>query len=381
MQKDLEKPLGQEKPKPVKSGGISPSSVFSLLTLLVVMGIGVFLYLQPEPKPVVITANEKNSVQSRDTETAERPERVVEPGQPAMKELEPSGEMIEPEVVENSTPPPSAVRQDLRLAHIPDPKLIERISTGVIPKLGEDGTRAMDVYSREPETSGNFGVARAVIIVGGLGISQTTTQQAINELPGSVTLGFAPYGNSLARWMQQARKSGHELLLQVPMEPFDYPRNNPGQETLRTGLAAEENLANLHWAMSRITNYVGIMNFLGGKLLTNDEALRPVMYEIAKRGLLFVDDGSIKNTATRNIAAETLLPFAKADLYLDENRTPQAIQQKLVELGIMAKRNGLAIGVANAFPESIDVISRHVSQMEKDGVEITPLSAIAEIPK
>ena len=30
----------------------------------------------------------------------------------------------------------------------------------------------------------------------------------------------------------RAREAGHEVLLEVPMEPFDYPDNDPGPQTL-----------------------------------------------------------------------------------------------------------------------------------------------------
>lgn len=99
----------------------------------------------------------------------------------------------------------------------------------------------MDQYARP--WSGARGT-RIALIVGGLGLSQTGTQKAIRDLPGEVTLGFATAGNSLQRWMQEARRSGHELLLQLPMEPFDYPANDPGPNALRIGLGEKKTLRN-----------------------------------------------------------------------------------------------------------------------------------------
>jgi polysaccharide deacetylase 2 family uncharacterized protein YibQ len=62
----------------------------------------------------------------------------------------------------------------------------------------------------------------------------------------------APYGDQLTKLAAHARAKGHELLLQVPMEPFDYPNNDPGPRTLLTSLANEQNVNRLHWLMSRI---------------------------------------------------------------------------------------------------------------------------------
>ena len=270
-------------------------------------------------------------------------------------------------------------RQDAGLAHLPDPELSERGEDGVLPKRAADGRRPMDVYSRPPATEGNFGVARVVLIVGGMGISQTGSQQALKQLPPSVTLAFAPYGNSLLRWMQEARRKGHELLLQVPMEPFG--GDSPGEHTLSTAQDPATNLADLHWSMSRITNYVGIVNFLGGKFVTEPDAMKPVFEDIATRGLLFVDDGSIRNSVADEVAKAALLPFAKAAVQIDATRSRAAIARQLNALAEEAKRTGVAIGMANAFPESIDAIARFAAGANAAGIEITPVSAIVSDPE
>jgi hypothetical protein len=297
------------------------------------------------------------------------------PAHDGLVSVEPTGS------IRPKNPLPEMRRQEATLAHLPDPELVEQSDYGDLPKRSSDGLRPMDVYSRPPDTEGNFGVARIVLIVGGLGISQTSSQNAVRHLPSAVTLAFAPYGNSLNRWMQAARKSGHELLLQLPMEPYDYPRANPGPHTLLSEVSAQENLANMHWAMGRITNYVGVMNFLGGKLVTAPSALKPMFDELAERGLLFVDDGSVKNSRTSETAQNSILPYARANIQIDAVRTRRDIAARLDDLVKEAKRTGLAIGVANAFPDSIDMISKFAAGADKLGIEITPVSAIVSDPE
>lgn len=294
---------------------------------------------------------------------------------PGIAELKPDGAIIA------KLPTPKPVRQEIALAHLADPQLLERGAFGAIPKRGGDGRRPLDAYSREAATEGNFGVARVVLIVGGIGISQTSSQNAIRKLPGAVTLAFAPYGNSLGRWMQEARKAGHELLLQVPMQPYDWPQNNPGPNTLLAETDAEQNLANLHWTMSRITNYVGVVNYLGGKLLASGDALAPVFNELAARGLAFVDDGSMANSRSSEVAKAARLPYARADIQIDAVRTRRDIAVKLDELVKQARRTGLAIGVATAFPETIDMLAQFAAEADKLGIEITPVSAVLDDPE
>ncbi len=163
--------------------------------------------------------------------------------------------------------------QDPRLAAVPNPDLLEDSAFGPIPVIGPDGLRPVEEYARP--WSGARGT-RIAIVVGGLGLSQTGTQRAIRQLPDTVTLAFAATGNSLQRWMQEARQQGHEILLQVPFEPFDYPANDPGRGTLLVENSPGDNLDNLHQAMARITNYTGVMNYMGGRFLSDSEAFEPV---------------------------------------------------------------------------------------------------------
>lgn len=394
---DLDRPLGKKQPgsePSPKQFPYGPLATGSLLVAVIALGAALWVtvaYLGNADRQIVkaeiedlsgkiVTANEADGEAETpmavpNTSGSQNRGTYDDTGN-GMQALAPDGSIAVPK-----PRPPKTVPQQIGEAHLPDPDLIEKGATGGIPKRSADGRRPMDVYAREPDTTGNFGVARVVLIVGGMGISQTNSQMAIQKLPPAVTLAFAPYGNSLLRWMQAARKSGHELLLQVPMEPFGYPQNTAGPHTLTVEADSFENIANLHWAMSRITNYVGILNYQGARFLSEPAALKPVFDEIAKRGLLFIDDGSASASKSADAAAKSVLPYAKAQIQLDSLRNRQAIAEKFEALVEEAKRTGVAIGVANAFEISIDMMAQFASQANDLGIELTPVSAIVTDPE
>jgi polysaccharide deacetylase 2 family uncharacterized protein YibQ len=267
--------------------------------------------------------------------------------------------------------------QEPRLAGLPNLDLIEDTPDGKLPKVGPDGLRPFDYYARP--WSGARGT-RIAIVVSGLGISQTGTMRAVRDLPEEVTLAFAANGNSLSRWVPEARRNGHEVLLQVPMEPFDYPDNNPGPGTLVTSKGTVTNLANLHQDMARMDSYTGIMNYLGGKFLSDPDALQPVMRDIAGRGLMFLDDGSTAQSLSGQMAGALSMPHAFASLTLDSEVNETAILKRLDDLERMAARNGSAIGVAAGFDESISAIKKWVDEAQGRGIEIVGVSALADAP-
>ena len=102
------------------------------------------------------------------------------------------------------------------------------------------------------------------------------TAEASKGLPAPISVAYGAYGRNLQDWVEQgARGSGHEVLLQIPLEPHDYPTNDPGPHTLLTSLPPEENMKRLQWLMSRYTGYVGVTNQMGAKFETTQASLVP----------------------------------------------------------------------------------------------------------
>ena len=264
----------------------------------------------------------------------------------------------------------------VKLAPAPDRRLVERTRHGLLPKIGSDGATPAQVYARPLGPAPQARPAgRIAILVGGLGISQSSTSEAIARLPGAVSLAFAPYGAELDKTVQRARSEGHEVFLQVPMEPFDYPDNDPGPHTLLTGPKGGDNPDRLQWVLGRFTGYVGIVNFLGGRLTADDAALTPVLRELAGRGLMVVDDGSSPRSLLASAAGKAQIPALKADLALDAVPRPDAIDRELQRLETLAREQGAAFATASALPVTIERITRWARTLEAKNLVIIPVSA------
>lgn len=256
-----------------------------------------------------------------------------------------------------------------------DPRLLETTRHGQIPRIGSDGVRPSDVYARkEKQGAGEFQIA---IVVGGLGVSATTTANALSKLPGAVSLAFTPYGNDLDTLVAQAREKGHEILLQVPMEPHDYPDNDPGPQTLLSSLSAEQNVDRLHWLFSRFQGYVGIINFMGARFTASENAMAPVLRELSKRGLIYVDDGSSPRSQAGQIAGANKLPYAKAEVAIDAVPSAAEIDNALKRLESLARSGVVVVGYSSALPASIDRIAKWAKSAQSRGIVLVPVTAAA----
>jgi polysaccharide deacetylase 2 family uncharacterized protein YibQ len=279
----------------------------------------------------------------------------------------------------------SGKRQDVVIANSSeskrntgDPRLLEQSRHGSIPRIASDGLRPSDVYARKPSAEkANPDGPQIAIIVGGLGVSATATANALSKLPGAVTFAFTPYGNELDMLVSQAREKGHEVLLQVPMEPHDYPDNDPGPQTLLSSLSAEQNVDRLHWLFSRMQGYVGITNFMGARFTASDHALAPVLRELSKRGLIYVDDGSSPRSQAGQIAGANKLPYVKADVVIDATPSAVEIDNALKRLETLARGRGVVVGYSSALPASIDRIAKWAKSARGRGIVLVPVTAAA----
>jgi uncharacterized protein len=276
----------------------------------------------------------------------------------------------------------SGKRQDVPIPGQPadksaaDQRFTEASRNGPIPRIAADGTRPAEAFA-QPVRADRPNAPRIAVVVAGLGISAIGTSDALAKLPGAVTLAFAPYGADIDHLAARAREGGHELLLQVPMEPFDYPDNDPGPQTLLTSLNAGQNIERLHWFLSRLQGYVGIANYMGGRFTATEAALAPILREAAKRGLIYVEDGTSPRSLASQIAGANNLGYAKADLVIDAVPSAGEIDHALSRLEKTARERGVAVAMANALPASIERIANWAKAAESHGILLVPISAVA----
>jgi len=284
-------------------------------------------------------------------------------------------------------PPPSTAAPETRvpfptidgLAPVPDNALIERTAEGLLPKIGADGRKPWQVYARPFDP--NDKRPRIALIIGGLGQSSAATEAAIQRLPGAVTLAYTAYARNLPQWVDLSRAAGHEVLLTLPMEPVGYPANDPGPHTLLVSLSEAENRARLTWLMSRFAGYSGVVNLMGSRFTTEAGALKPVLDELNKRGLLFVDSRSSLSSVAGKMAGEIKLPRAVNNRFIDTKAARPEIDKRLEELEQIARSEGVAVGIGAPYPVTIERITQWVQQLDGKGIALAPVSAVVDRQK
>jgi polysaccharide deacetylase 2 family uncharacterized protein YibQ len=238
---------------------------------------------------------------------------------------------------------------------------------GPLPIIAQDGRTPFEAYRRPFIPNGR---PRVSLVIGGLGLNSRATQAAIETLPAEITLSFSPYAEGLQGWVDMARAHGHEVLLEAPMEPLDYPDNDPGPYTLMAAAQGPETVKKLEWVLSRATGYFGLTNYLGSKFLASDGAYQTFAAALRGRGLAFVDDGSAARRGGSGIVRGT------AERLIDDQLNQTAIDQQLLALEASALQRGQALGAGFAYPVTLEKVAQWSRGLGDRGFQLAPASAL-----
>ena len=393
---DLSAPLGQDRPRKrrIRLPFTAPQAIAAMLALFLLTFAGFALFnrdpLGGEPivkiaydpatlpaekaaKPSTNATVPPSSAAVTDTSHGQRTVTIIDGSSGKRHDMVIGGDSAPPATSEAAPATPPAAQSSTAI----NPKLLEKSRYGMIP-VAADGLKPYQAYAAgtDLQRAQAATMPSIAIVITGLGVGAAKTSDAIAKLPAAVTLAFTPYGSDPGTLVERARAQKHEVLLQVPMEPFNYPDNDPGPQTLLTTQTPEQNIDRLAWHMSRFQGYVGLANFMGSRFVVTDAAMQPIIKEAAKRGLVWLDDGAAPRSVAGALADAQTMPFAKADAIIDTVPNAAEIDKALAALETIARQHGKAVGVASALPVSIAHIANWAKGLESRGLLLVPLTTV-----
>jgi polysaccharide deacetylase 2 family uncharacterized protein YibQ len=308
---------------------------------------------------------------------AEETERALEAAIPriVVPVLSPdSGGVIHSEPAKAAAVSVNSPYDPVPMALAPVAGLIEESPRGPLPRIGADGRTPWQTYAR-PFFHGDKR-PRIALVIGPMGISSNATSRAIEGLPGAVTLTFSSTADQLGIWVDQARRLGHEVMLDLPMEPADFPRNDPGPNTMLVSLDPDRNQQRLLSALGRVLGYIGVTSLSGSRFTGAPDSIRPILTEVNRRGLMFLDaQAGVRSSAARE-ATKIGLPRVIADSYIDAVPYKAAIEAQLRNLEEAARLDGAAVGMAMPYPVTLDHLSQWIATLEAKGIVLAPITAL-----
>lgn len=214
------------------------------------------------------------------------------------------------------------------------------------------------------------------IIISGLGLSSMATERAVDDLPPQVTLAFSPYADDVHTWVKKALSEHHETLMLLPMETAAYPQYDPGPRALSSRFSDQDNDDNLNWMLTQGNGSVGVMNLMGSRFLTDQKRLSSTFMALRKNDAMFIETPDMEKSAAADVAAKIGLPYMQANIQIDASATDKDIHAQLDALEQDARKHGYAIGVAQPYPLTMNIIKSWAAGLSERGIILAPLRTV-----
>ncbi len=182
-------------------------------------------------------------------------------------------------------------------------------------------------------------------------------------LPGPVTLAIMPDTPHASDFARQAHRAGRTVILHMPMDPAT------GPYAWHPGTPLPELERRLNAALAKVPYAAGINNHMGSRMTAEAGPMAWLMGELQQRGLFFVDSRTSAATVAARSAQNVGLASVSRDVFLDDERTPEAIAAQL-QLGIaLARKQGSAVLIGHPYPQTLDVLERELPRLKAQGIE------------
>ncbi|WP_434618881.1 divergent polysaccharide deacetylase family protein [Azospirillum sp. B2RO_4] len=211
------------------------------------------------------------------------------------------------------------------------------------------------------------------IVIDDMGLDRKRSARMAG-LHGPLTLSWLPYARDLSAQSKAARANGHELMLHMPMEPS--VKADPGPNALLVSLDKGEIVKRFRAALDSFDGYVGVNNHMGSRFTADRAALAPVLTELHRRGLLWLDSRTTPNSAGIGLAKELKMPWVGRDIFLDNEETVAAVKAQLAKTEQVAKRQGYAVAIGHPHDATIDALASWLPDVQKRGFVLVPVSAV-----
>ncbi len=265
----------------------------------------------------------------------------------------------------------------------------ENAQQAALPKVIAPDHNSLPLWKRNRQTidrrwlkdSDGKPKPRIAFVLSELGHARIAAEEIIKVLPPAITLSFSPYANprSLEYLSALARSNGHEVMLDLPLEPIDFPQRDPGPMALLTALEPKENLERLDWSLKQATGYVGVAVWMGSRFVGSPRQMRPLFEAVNDRGLIFLDNAEREDSLAGELAGEFDVPTIQSHRYVDVPLASRdAIDARLAQVERIALQFGSAVAMGRPFPVTVERLAEWAKEIEKRGIVLVPITVLAE---
>jgi polysaccharide deacetylase 2 family uncharacterized protein YibQ len=222
-----------------------------------------------------------------------------------------------------------------------------------------------------PEGSG-----RIAVIVEELG-SRADVFERVLALSLPVTVAVLPELPLSRRIARDASRAGLEVLLQLPLEPYRFPEQDPGPGPLLVSMAPAEVTRRTRQLLDGTPGVAGVLTHMGSRFTEDRERMEALIAAVRSQNLLFVDGLTTPRSAGYDVARALGVRAARRQVRLDPDESEATARARLSEAERWALRRGSVVVIARGRLMMIGVLGEAARRWDALGLRIVPISALA----
>jgi len=216
------------------------------------------------------------------------------------------------------------------------------------------------------------------IILDDIGNYPVSRLKQVLDLKFPVTFAVLPFLKYSTANAYHLHQNQYEVILHLPMEPNNYPVNNPGKGAILSHLNDREIRGAVNRAIENVPFITGVNNHMGSKITGNRTLMRPVLDEIKKRHMFFVDSRTQSNTVAYGLARSMGLRTAKRDVFLDAENSYDFVMKQLKETRVIAKKDGYAIAIGHPYEGTLQALFEELPRLNDEGFRLVFISSLVK---
>lgn len=183
------------------------------------------------------------------------------------------------------------------------------------------------------------------------------------DLDSNITFSVLPNSPHKRSIAINAHKKGLEIMLHLPMEPFEYPKVNPGPNALLVSMTPNELKTQLRKDIAGIPFVKGVNNHMGSRMTSLSSKMYQIFTILKEEDLFFIDSRTAPQSLCKPSARLLQIPFAERNTFLDHFQTPEAVNRQIDSLLRKALKNGSAIGIGHPHKITFEVLKERFPEI------------------
>lgn len=216
---------------------------------------------------------------------------------------------------------------------------------------------------------------KLAIVIDDFGYRPKEENQVL-QMPAAISVAVLPDATHAREMAVKAHKTGHEVLIHLPMAPLS--KQPLEKNTLTPDMSSTEIARIIQLAAEHVPYAVGLNNHMGSKMTSSLPGMIKVMQVLSHYNYYFLDSMTIGNSQSVKAAQGTGVNVLKRRVFLDDTQNEADIRQQFLRAVKLAERDGYAIAIGHPHPTTVRVLQQMLPHLPADITLVRPSQLLNE---